>query len=39
MVETSLSGSGGGPGKATTRGYPTSGILCVQMQHEGTNGR
>ncbi len=23
MVEISLSGSGGGPGKATTRGYPT----------------
>ncbi|MCP4446738.1 MAG: hypothetical protein GY811_15530 [Myxococcales bacterium] len=33
MVEISLSGSGGGPGKVTTRGYPTT---CVSDLRLGT---
>ncbi len=33
MVEISLTGSGGGPGKVTTRGYPTT---CVSDLRLGT---
>jgi hypothetical protein len=33
MVEISLSGSGGGPGKVTTRGYPT---LRPRRRHTST---
>jgi hypothetical protein len=39
MVEISLSGSGEGPGKATTRGYSTIGFTWVPLTSTGVRER